>query len=75
MSIFNEVINSFKIRLAVKSKRQGKRGGIRIITHLDVIFVKNEKINELYLLSIYDKSQTETISQKEILNIIKQIDD
>jgi len=67
--------NSFKIRLAVKSKGQGKRGGIRIITPLDVIFVKDEKINELYLLSIYDKSQTETISQKEILNIIKQIDD
>ncbi|MDA3861912.1 MAG: hypothetical protein PF445_11880 [Melioribacteraceae bacterium] len=66
--------NSFKIRLAVKSKGKGKSGGVRIITHLEVIFIKEEKINELYLLSIYDKSQITTISDKEILTIIKQID-
>ena len=27
--------NCYKIRLAVKSKRKGKRGGLRAISHLD----------------------------------------
>ena len=67
--------NSFKIRLAVKSKGRGKRGGLRVITYLDVVIYKNEIVNDLYLLSIYDKSQANNISDKELLNFINQIRD
>jgi len=65
--------NSFKIRLAAKSK--GKRGGLRVITYLDIVIYEDEIINELYLLTIYDKSQTSSIPDREILNLINQIRD
>ncbi len=65
--------NSFKIRFALKSKGKGKRGGLRILTYLDVIIYKDEIVNDLYLLSIYDKSQITSISEKEMLNLINQI--
>ena len=67
--------NSFKIRLAVKSKGKGKRGGLRVITYLDIVIYEDKKVNELYLLSIYDKSQTDNILDREILNLINQIRD
>ncbi len=63
----------FKIRLAVKSKGKGKRGGLRIITNLEVSIVKDEKSNKLFLLSIYDKSKTDNISVKEINRLISRI--
>ncbi len=57
----------FKIRLAISSKGKGKSGGARVITH--VIF-KDETV---FLISIYDKSDIETLTDKEILQIIKQV--
>ncbi|MCE7072412.1 MULTISPECIES: type II toxin-antitoxin system RelE/ParE family toxin [Dyadobacter] len=54
----------FKIRWPVKSKGKGKSGGIRIITHF--MFTDNE----LVLITIYDKSEKETIPIKEIRSII-----
>jgi mRNA-degrading endonuclease RelE of RelBE toxin-antitoxin system len=65
--------NSYKIRLAVKSKGKGKSGGVRIITHIEVILLNSERNNNLYLLSIYDKSNVSSIRDKDILNIISQI--
>ncbi|MCY7410186.1 MAG: type II toxin-antitoxin system RelE/ParE family toxin [Chitinophagales bacterium] len=59
--------NCFKIRMAITSKGRGKSGGARIITH---VFVAGTII---YLLSIYDKSDQENISEKEILYRINQI--
>jgi hypothetical protein len=56
--------NVFKIRMAIASKGKGKRGGARIITY---VVVDNEKV---YLLSIYDKSDKETISDKEIQQLL-----
>jgi mRNA-degrading endonuclease RelE of RelBE toxin-antitoxin system len=53
--------NCFKIRLAISSKNKGKSGGARVITHVKII---NEVI---YLLSIYDKSEADSISDKEVL--------
>ena len=50
----------YKIRLAVASKGKGKSGGARVITHFQVIE------NSVFLLSIYDKSEQENISDKEI---------
>ena len=52
--------NCYKIRLAIKSKGKGKSGGARIITC--VIAVREEVV----LLSIYDKSERQTISDAEI---------
>ena len=60
--------NCYKIRLAIKSKGKGKSGGARVISLLRIV---NE---EVHLLSIYDKSAKETISQKEIDFLLKEID-
>jgi mRNA-degrading endonuclease RelE of RelBE toxin-antitoxin system len=57
-------VNCFKIRLAISSKNKGKSGGARVITYVKII---NEVI---YLLSIYDKSEADSISDKEILKRI-----
>ena len=59
--------NCHKIRLAIKSKGKGKSGGARVITHL---FIKNETV---YLLSLYDKSEQNSISDKEIKDLLKLI--
>jgi len=47
--------NLYKVRMSIKSKGKGKSGGAKIITYLI-----NEKA-ELYLLSIYDKSEIDAI--------------
>jgi mRNA-degrading endonuclease RelE of RelBE toxin-antitoxin system len=52
--------NCYKIRLAIKSKGKGKSGGARVITC--VVAVREEVL----LLSIYDKSEQETITNAEI---------
>jgi mRNA-degrading endonuclease RelE of RelBE toxin-antitoxin system len=59
--------NVFKIRLAIASKGKGKRGGTRVITY---VFVDNKKV---FLLSIYDKGEQETISDKEIQNLLTKL--
>ena len=59
--------NCYKIRLAIKSKGKGKSGGARVITHL---FIENETV---YLLSLYDKSEQNSISDKEIKDLLKLI--
>ena len=55
----------FKIRLAIRSKGKGKSGGARVITCLKIIE------NIVYLVGIYDKSERETISTKELQERIK----
>lgn len=65
--------NTYKIRLAVKSKGKGKSGGMRVITHVVEVKVQVEaeesKIT-VFLLSIYDKSEEENISDKELRGLI-----
>ena len=56
--------NVYKIRLAIASKGKGKSGGARVITYL-----KTEEEN-VYLISIYDKGERDTISDKEIKDIL-----
>jgi mRNA-degrading endonuclease RelE of RelBE toxin-antitoxin system len=58
----------FKIRLAIRSKNSGKSGGARIITYVAV------RHSIVYLLSIYDKSAQEDISDKELQEILKEIE-
>jgi mRNA-degrading endonuclease RelE of RelBE toxin-antitoxin system len=67
--------NVYKIRLAVKSKGKGKSGGLRIINYISIEIqeLKNET-TIVYLLSIYDKSDTENISDSELKELISDID-
>ena len=57
----------YKIRLAIKSKKQGKSGGARVIACVKVI---NKKI---YLLTIYDKSEMENITDNDLSDLLKQL--
>ena len=57
----------YKIRLAVKSKGKGKSGGMRVISYTITLS------GNVYLLSIYDKSEKPNISDKEIQQLIKDI--
>ena len=62
--------NAYKIRIAVKSKGKGKRGGLRVITYLEVETLLVE-LTTLFLLSIYDKSVTATLTKQEIKRMIE----
>jgi mRNA-degrading endonuclease RelE of RelBE toxin-antitoxin system len=59
--------NAYKIRLAIRSKGKGKSGGARVITY----FVAQDK--EVYLLTIYDKAEFDTIDDKLLRKIIESI--
>ncbi len=54
----------YKIRMAISSKNSGKSGGARVIT---LVKIENEVI---HLLTIYDKSEKENISDKELTELI-----
>ncbi|MDR1876870.1 MAG: type II toxin-antitoxin system RelE/ParE family toxin [Flavobacteriaceae bacterium] len=55
----------YKIRLAIASKNKGKSGGARVISFVKII---DETV---FLLSIYNKSEKDTISDKEIKELLK----
>ncbi|MBR9833206.1 type II toxin-antitoxin system RelE/ParE family toxin [bacterium] len=55
----------FKVRMAISSKGKGKSGGSRII-----ICVKNEN-DSIFLLSIFDKSDKATISDRKLDQLLK----
>jgi mRNA-degrading endonuclease RelE of RelBE toxin-antitoxin system len=59
--------DTYKIRIAIKSKGKGKSGGARVITYV----VTNNK--EVYLLTIYDKSEFESVDDKMLKNIIDSL--
>lgn len=72
--------NTYKIRLAVKSKGKGKSGGMRVITHVvEVMLQINENTIEqdftVFLLTIYDKSEMENIADNDLQYLINQIHD
>jgi hypothetical protein len=57
--------NCYKIRMKIASKHSGKSGGARVITCVKIIDSK------IYLISIYDKADRETITKKEIEAVLK----
>ena len=59
--------NTFKIRIAIKSKGVGKSGGARAITYV----VTADK--EIYLLTIYDKADLDSVDDTTLKKIIKSI--
>lgn len=64
--------NAYKIRVAVKSKGKGKSGGLRVISYLEMA-VMVDKENRLFLLTVYDKADTESITKEEIRQMISKI--
>lgn len=58
----------YKIRLAITSKGKGKSGGARVITH---VYIADTTI---YLLAIYDKSEQNNISDKELDELLKNVE-
>ncbi|MEO8150439.1 MAG: type II toxin-antitoxin system RelE/ParE family toxin [Bacteroidia bacterium] len=58
--------NVYKIRLAISSKAKGKSGGARVISFVKII---NETV---YLISIYSKGEKDSISDKEIKELLKE---
>ena len=59
-----------KIRVAIKSKNKGKRGGARIITY-DVCVKTEDKV--VILVEIYDKSEISTLSDNEYETALKEL--
>jgi mRNA-degrading endonuclease RelE of RelBE toxin-antitoxin system len=56
--------NCYKIRFSIKSKGKGKSSGGRIISHF---YIQEDTV---FLLAIYDKSEVENLSDKEILKLL-----
>ena len=61
--------NCYKIRLSIKSKGKGKSGGARVITHIVV------SDSSVFLLSIYDKSDKENLTDKELKELLEYLPD
>jgi len=55
----------YKVRMAITSKGKGKSGGSRVITCVKIVD------QDIYLLSIFDKSDKESISDKELDAMLK----
>lgn len=61
--------NVYKIRLAISSKNKGKSGGARVISYF------YQTAETVYLLSIYDKSDTENITDEELKHLIEEVEE
>lgn len=59
--------NCYKVRLAITSKGKWKSGGARIITNFVV------SIDTVFLLSIYDKADTDNLTDKELKELLKEV--
>lgn len=59
--------NCYKIRLSISSKGRGKSGGAGVITH---VYIHETTV---ILVSLYDKSEQNNISDKELLLLLSQI--
>lgn len=57
----------YKVRMSIASKGRGKSGGARVITCVRVIG------REVWLLTIYDKSQQDSITDKELSALVGRI--
>lgn len=58
----------YKVRMAIKSKNKGKSGGARVITLVKV------ELETIHLLSIYDKSEQENISDARLQEILDDLE-
>jgi mRNA-degrading endonuclease RelE of RelBE toxin-antitoxin system len=58
----------YKIRMAIASKGKGKSGGARVITCFKIVH------GTVFLLTIFDKSEQENISDRELSELLKFTD-
>jgi len=58
-----------KVRMAISAKGKGKSGGARVIT---LILAYSEEESEIGLLYIYDKSEEESLTDKELSDILRE---
>ncbi len=61
--------NCYKIRISIASKGKGKSGGARVIINIHF------SAELVYLLSIYDKSEVDNISDSELAELLGFIGD
>ena len=60
--------NIYKVRVADEAKGKGKSGGFRVITYL---IEENAASTDIYLITIFDKSEESSIDKDDIKEIIK----
>jgi len=60
--------NVRKIRVSIKSKSKGKSAGARVITYTVLASIQDQKI---LLVTIFDKSEQDSISDDEIKRILR----
>ncbi len=58
-----------KVRFPITSKAKGKSGGARVITHTILIQTDGGNVT---LVTIYDKSERESITDKELRQLMKK---
>ena len=56
----------YKIRMAITSKGKGKSGGSRVISCVKIV------AKSVFLLSIFDKGDKESVSDKELDELLKK---
>lgn len=60
--------NRYKVRLKITSKGKGKSSGGRVITYVRI------SEDELWLLTMYDKSDIENVNDKFLDDLVKKIE-
>ena len=59
----------YKVRMAISSKNKGKSGGARVITCVQIVN------DEIHLLTMYDKSEIDNISDEYLDELRKSIEE
>ena len=60
-----------KVRMTISAKGKGKSGGARVIT---LILAYSEEEAEIGLLYIYDKSERESLTDSEFMELLRRND-
>lgn len=61
--------NVRKIRIGIASKGKGKRGGARVLTDTEAVISIDE--GRVTLLTLYDKSERDTLTDAEIKGLLQ----
>lgn len=62
----------YTIRLAVRSKGRGKSGGFRIVSYL---ITETGSSTDIFLLTIYDKSEDSSVDKTTLLDMVNELSD
>lgn len=62
--------NLHKVRMAISAKGKGKSHGARVITYTALVSVDEGTVT---LLTLYDKSEQDSIGQKEINELLAEL--